>query len=181
MQQYVDTMQVIKSYLAANEAKEIYGKKFSDFNKIKFFKKQFNKINKLNLEELTKLVDDKHRLKRFMGHKWFVEEVRLKYAGGWPRIGDLDKDWCQGSVVDVAKQVVINKDDQGESLKKIFEILPIIDDVLELFPPVFVQGGEIRHEHNLLCLPFDADDGSHRCIAAVLSGKRKIKAYVGLM
>ena len=60
-------------------------------------------------------------------------------------------------------------------------MVTIIDDILDFFPPILVQGGEIRKTLDLLFLPFDVDDGSHRCIAAVLSRKKFINAYVGVM
>jgi len=178
MDKLIDHFQVTRSYLAANEAKERIP---SANNKFKMFEDVLSLFNNIEDRELAGLVADKDRLKRLIGHSWFEKEVELKYVGGWPQIGDLEKDWCQGSVVDVARQVVIHRDSGKKQITQIYEMIPIIDEILALFPPILVQGGEIRHGGDLLFLPFDVDDGSNRCVAAVLAGKNKIKAYVGAM
>jgi len=177
MDEQINHFQIIRNYLAANEAKDI----FIEGNKIKSFEDILSAFNNIEDKKLTDLVADKDRLKRFFGHSWFEKEVDLKYIGGWPQVGDLEKDWCQGSVIDIASQVSINRNSGKRHIKKIYEMVPIIDEILASFPPILVQGGEIRRGNDLLFLPFDADDGSHRCIAAVLAGRDRIKAYVGIM
>jgi hypothetical protein len=178
MDKRIDQYQVIRNYLAANEAKE----EVSSVNNVaKYFEDILSTLNGIEDEKLAVLVTDKDRLKRLAGHSWFEKVVGLEYVGGWPQIGDLEEDWCQGSVVDVANQVTINRDSGKRHIKILYEMVPIIDEVLTSFPPILVQGGEIRRDDNLLFLPFDADDGSHRCIAAVLAGKKRVKAYVGMM
>lgn len=178
----INILEVIRSFLAANEAKRVaLLLKDKGLSPEEYFQKVLLSLKRTDEESLRKMVSDKRRLERFFSHRWFKKQVALKYIGGWPHIGDLSKEWCQGSVVDVAHQVSSHKDFNCSSIKRIEGITTIIDEVLSFFPPILVQGGEIRKERNLLYLPFDADDGSHRCVAAVLAGKKTIKAYIGVM
>lgn len=179
----VVTGEVIRSFLAADQAKGIdktWRAGRAEQQRM-YFKKAVKFLSRCSENDLEKLVRDKHRLKRFLGHRWFLRRVALKHVGGCPHIGDISRKWCQGSVVDVANQITLHSNIEKESLKKISSMITIIDDILEFFPPVLVQGGEIRENLHFLSLPFDADDGSHRCVAAALSGKKFINAYVGVM
>lgn len=177
-----DHSHIIRTYLAADKVRQLArDTSIPAEEKMEVFRKVSSSFDDIEGEELGDLVLDKARLARLMNHTWFRREIELKYIGGWPGIGDLEKEWSQGSVVDIANQVHINRNSGKRHIKRIYEIIPIIDEVLALFPPIIVQGGEIREKSNLLFLPFDADDGSHRCIAAVLSGKDRIDAYVGMM
>jgi hypothetical protein len=109
------------------------------------------------------------------------KKVELKYIGTWPGTGDLPVEWCQLSVVDAASIIQENKDKckNLKSVKRIFSIQENIDTVLKYFYPILIPGGDIRKNSNCLFLPFDADDGSHRLIAAALSGRKSVLAYVG--
>lgn len=183
MSKVVSNSEVMRNFLAANQAKEIsntWAMKQAAQPRI-YFQEVLQSLSQLDENKLKSSFKDKYRLKRFLGHHWFLKRVALKYVGGWPHVGDIPRGWCQGSVVDFANQIIQHPNITSKSLERISSMVRIIDDILEFFPPVLVQGGEIRAEHNLLFLPFDVDDGSHRCIAAVLSGKKTISAYVGAM
>ena len=131
-------------------------------------------------QELSNSIKDKYRLERFLNHRWYLREVELKYIGGWPKIGDLPKKWCVGSVVDVARQIKQNADENLNSINTIKSMRRLINDILTFFPPILISGGEIRGKDNIMHLPLDSDDGSHRCIAATLEGKTTITTYIGL-
>jgi len=182
MDKQIDRFQVARSYLAADKARETARNiSIPNAQRVSVFRSISSSFDSIKDEELADLVTDEDRLNRLYGHSWIEKNIDLKYVGGWPQVGDLEKDWCQGSVVDVARQVSLNRDAGKQHVQRIYEMIPIIEEILTLFPPILVQGGEIRQEDDLLFLPFDADDGSHRCIAAVLAGRKKIHAYVGAM
>jgi hypothetical protein len=182
MNKSVTFEEVISNFLAANEAK--------DENIISIIKNNdpneslhtlLNKYRHLSQVKLFSLVKDKRRLQEFNQHSWVIKDVELKYVGTWPGVGDLPKEWCQLSVLDVASMIQenSNKFSDSKSIKKIHNIQENIDLVLKYFYPILVPGGEIRKDKNLLFMPFDADDGSHRLIAAALSGRKNVLAYVG--
>ena len=129
MDKLIDHFQVTRSYLAANEAKKRIS---SANNKINMFEDVLSLFNNKEDEKLVDLVTDKDRLKRLTGHSWFEKEVELKYVGSWPQIGDLEKDWCQGSVLDVAHQIAIHRNSGKKQITQIYEMIPIIDEVLAL-------------------------------------------------
>jgi len=177
----IHTSEAIKRFLASNEAKKVGLSHYKMSNSNRYFQKVVSSYNQIEEDRLKEMVNSKERLRRFLKYRWFEKRIALKDMGGWPYIGDLPREWCKGSIVNVAHQISIHKDMKCKSIRKIENMLIIIDDILDFFPPILVQGGEIRKERGLLSLPFDVDDGSHRCIAAVLSKRRIIKAYVGVM
>lgn len=136
----------------------------------------------LSEKELARRIRDKIRQKNFLGQSWTVEEVPLKYIGGYPRIGDLPQEWCQSSIVDTAKFIRENPDcvNQYESAHRIYQIRPHLKIISKYLLPVLLPGGEIRKSDKLLSLPYDSDDGNHRLVAAVLAGKETVLAYVGI-
>jgi len=176
---YSNTYEVMRSFLAANIAKGVFQSQQYPDN----LRRRLNEITALSLQwdnkTVEQMVKDRHRLDRFLGLRWFRKEILLKYIGGWPYIGDLPRGWCQGAVTDVAHFLAEHSDFNSKSQKRIQAMVPIIDEVLRFFPPILVSGGELRHGPEFLFLPFDVDDGSHRCIAAVLAEKESITAFVG--
>ena len=130
------------------------------------------------------MVKDPLRAARYANCNWYLQEIELADMGGWlgheHATGDLRREWCQGSVVDTAYEVSKHKEMELRSIKKLKAMVPIIDIILDFFPPILIAGGEIRKANDIKHLPFDVDDGSHRCIAAALSGKNAIRAYVGI-
>lgn len=173
----VKVNEVIASFLVANRAKDHNLLKDKNFElKISLLHLFYSH---LPLGILKSMVKDKQRLERFLGHKWFIRDVELKYVGCWPTTGDLPAEWCQLSVLDTANLVRRHKDNNFESIRRINGIAGIIEIVSKRLCPILVPGGEIRKGGELLFLPLDADDGSHRLIALALTGRKKVLAYVG--
>ncbi len=176
----VETAEVIKSFLAANSAKAIESRKQKG-DLAKYFEDQYASLRGISEKELLRRIKDKNRRKRIQRHRWFKRVVPLKYIGGWPRVGDLPRDWCWGSPIDIAERLKDNPGGSFRSAERVFDMVPNIKIILEYFPPILVQGGEVRKNKDLLFLPFDLDDGCHRSIAAALAHIREIRAYVGAM
>ena len=144
----LETHAIIKNFLAADLAKGVKYK--SNLPTRKFFSQICDKIEKKNQKKLAEMVKDKIRLERFIRHRWFLQEIPLKYIGGWPKIGDLPKEWCWGSVVDSANQVANNIETNFDSIAQIKSMITIIDEILTFFPPILVPGGDIRDESRTL-------------------------------
>ncbi len=183
MTERVDLNKVIKSFLAADLAKEVENQANLTNAKI-IFQKTTDFFLYYENEEILKMVKDPLRLTRYTNCSWSLQEIKLTDMGVWlsqnHATGDLQREWCKGSVVDTALEVEKHKEVELRSIKKIRSMIPLIDIILEYFPPILVSGGEIRKASDTKQLPFDVDDGSHRCIAAALSGKTEIKCYVGM-
>ncbi len=176
----IPAIEVIRCFVASNTAKKVGYALGTNTEFLVYFKNILNEYLDKDFAYLENFVSDKKRLKRFLEHRWFKKEVLLKYVGGWPKIGDLPKDWCEGSVVDVASRVINNQNCEYKSVEEVKKLVPVINSVLICFPPILVQGGEIRAGKELLFTPYDEDDGSHRSIAAVVAGKEFIDAFVGI-
>ncbi len=177
----LDVKEVIANFLTANRFKgfnfvnEGTGLEAKIDESIKHFRS-------LPMNELIPLIEDKVRQKNFLEQSWALEEVPLKYIGGYPQIGDLPENWCQSSILDTAKFVKEGNKSTSlfESVRRIRQILPHIDVIQKYLHPILLPGGEIRKSDKLLSLPFDSDDGNHRLIAMALSGKETTLAYVGI-
>lgn len=138
-------------------------------------------LTALSEKELFHRIKDRVRRKNILQQSWTVEEVPLKYIGGYPQIGDLPPEWCQSSIVDTAKFVNQNRGSMmHNSVRRVIQIQPHIDIILKYLFPILLPGGEIRKSDKLLSLPFDSDDGNHRLVAAALAGKETVLAYVGI-
>ncbi|OGC49660.1 hypothetical protein A2W32_04975 [candidate division WWE3 bacterium RBG_16_37_10] len=87
---------------------------------------------------------DKNRLSRLLEHRWFLQTVPLKYIWTWPGVGDLPKDWCTLSVIDISKRLE-SITETLHSVQKIYSMIPHINEILYLLPPILVMGSEIRN------------------------------------
>lgn len=177
----VETIEVLISFLVSNDVIGFVNEHKSFNNAmlqhyIKWRHAFYNKLPRTNLETR---VHDKNRLNRIFEHRWFLQIVPLKYIGTWPGVGDLPTEWSAFSVLDIGKRIR-SVDKTLHSIQKIYSMIPYINEILHTLPPILVMGGEIRDINKSLLMPFDADDGSHRCIAAALNGVKEVKCYVGL-
>ncbi len=178
----ITVKEVISSFLATNRAKSAdIVSVIKSHNPDKELKALLDSYQRLSRASLFSLVSSRKRAQMFSQHSWTMENVKLKYIGTWPGTGDLPIEWCQLSVLDAAFMIRKNssKSKNLKSVKRIHSIQENIDTILKYFPPILIPGGSIRKIENFLFLPFDADDGSHRLIAAALSNKKSIRAYVG--
>ncbi|MBU0535122.1 MAG: hypothetical protein ABIJ82_03015 [Patescibacteria group bacterium] len=177
----VEPIEVLASFLVSNNVIGFVNehKSFNGATLQRYIKQQYDFYNKLPKTILEARVHDKNRLSRIFKHRWFLQIVPLKYIGVWPGVGDLPKEWSAFSVLDISKRLEgTNK--TLHSVQKIYSMIPYINEILYLLPPILVMGSEIRDINNNQLMPFDADDGSHRCIAAALNGVEEVKCYVGL-
>ncbi|MBU0708470.1 hypothetical protein KJ596_01815 [Patescibacteria group bacterium] len=175
----VQPKDVIRSFLSANKAKRIFYSKKNISRLAESFDKIASDTAKLPTKVLHSKISDKRRLWLYLNHNWRIKNVPLKYVGPWFRTGDLPEEWCALSVVDTAERIKTNEALRLKSIEKIINIQKNLDIVLRYYPPILIQGGEVRTSERVQSLPLDSEDGSHRCIAAALSGKQTVTAYVG--
>lgn len=182
MNEKVEIYEVIRSFLASDLGKEIENQT-SLIGAETIFQKAEDILLHYPDRDLITMIKDPLRVARYAGCMWHLREVKLIETGAWfghkHATGDLPKEWCQGSIVDTACEVAKHKEMELKSIKKLKSMISIIDIILNYFPPILVSGGTVRKASNARRLVFDVDDGSHRCIAAALSGKTTINAYIG--
>lgn len=181
MNDQIEQKEVVVNYLTANELKGFDFHVDEDELERKI-RDTLNRYQDKTIGDLLSTIKDNVRVKNLEGHFWTKEKVELKYIGGYPRIGDLPREWSQCSVVDIAKLIQENELEMSssKSVEKIRQIQKHINTISEYLFPILLLGGEIRKATSLLSLPFDSDDGNHRLIATALSGKTSIMAYVGI-
>lgn len=180
MTNLVGAKEVVISFLTANKFKDA-----SLIEKLPLLEERLRDsivgLSALSEKELLHRIKDRVRKKNIFHQSWTIEEVPLKYIGSYPRIGDLPQEWCQSSVVDTAKFVDESRQPTTfDSVRRILQIQPRIDVILKYLLPILLPGGEIRKGDKLLSLPYDSDDGNHRLVAAALTGKETVLAYVGI-
>ncbi len=180
--QIVDPIEVICSFVKSNLIKDEISLDDSTDDLVKKFEIQKSKIDHLTLDQLyTLLPTEMWRFELYQKHSWVFKSIELKYLAPWYATGDLPEEWCSMSVVDVASKIKCNPNVDSDSIRRIKVISRYPDIITSYFPPIVYQGGEIRKDLSLQVLPVDSDDGSHRSIAAALSGKTHIPGYVGFV
>jgi len=93
------------------------------------------------LKKTVAKIGDRHRLERFLKHRWFMQNIQLKYVGAWPGAGDLPREWTQNSVVYTASQIESDKMlTKSKSVKWINLLRINIMKIIEKIPPVLVSG-----------------------------------------
>ena len=169
----------------------------SDFiAKQKNIDKEFlNKLNKtkdiiLGLPEtmLDKFIKGawKKRLRSYNTLKWYVGIATIDEIGVWKWAGDLPVSWTRGSLEETAYLVEhALKENSQKTTKRFQTTIPrILKNSLNMIQkekyllPIIIPGGVIRK--GLKRMKGDIDDGCMRSIALALSGKKVIKAYIGV-
>jgi len=175
----ISVEEVITSFLITEKAKSIDMSKKTNSQFIEIFTKIKQEIESLPIENKYALMPTKDRLNFYLKHNWVLKEVPLKYIGPWGSTGDIPVEWCSLSVIDVASRIKNNKEYTSKSIQEIINMTQDIDLILKQYPPILVQGGEIRAASDTQFLSLDSEDGSHRCIAAALKGLSTVRSFVG--
>jgi|SRR3989344_909282 len=140
-------------------------------------------------EHLLDMIINGEWAKRFRAYnktQWYVGTVRTDEVGVWKKAGELPLAWTRGSLsetADFVARALANKSKQfkGHARTAIPGILKntlsMIQKEKYLFP-VVLPGGTMGRK-GLKKMKGDIDDGCMRSIALAISGKKKIKMYIG--
>lgn len=129
---------------------------------------------------------DKKRLKAYNSVDWYLGWVSTKEVGVWKRAGGLPLAWTKGSLAETAEKVAkaFDKNDKKvarrakRAISRITDVLDIIEKEKYLYP-IILQSGT-RSRKKIKKMGGDIDDGSMRAIVLALTGKKKLKAYIGV-
>jgi hypothetical protein len=131
------------------------------------------------------------RLIAYNSCKWFVGYIPIDKVGVWRRAGGLPHSWTNVSLEETSEKVSHALKNGSGLLKNrprraIVNMLRInmsgMQNEKYLYPIVFEDGAGTRPRKRLRKsrMKYAIDDGNMRSIALALSGKKKIKSYVGI-
>jgi hypothetical protein len=118
---------------------------------------------------------------------WHLAEVSTDEVGVWKKAGGLPLAWTKGSLKETGEKTAlalkkksrISKERAQTAIPGIIKTsLPFIQKDKYLLP-IITPGGSMGR-WGLKKMKGDIDDGCMRSIALAVSGKKKIKAYVGV-
>ncbi len=192
----VDTIEVKRCFVVSQLIRRSRGKKayLEPISKDEFLIELSiakNKVLNLSNEELDKLVQGKYkkRLIAYNNSDWYLGEFSTEEAGVWRRAGDLPLDFTNRNLKDTAekvKQAIANNPKLLGKRSKIAipnilkENVSIIQNEKYLLPIAFIGNTGTRGRRRLKNkTDLDIDDGCMRSISLAISGKDKIKAYIG--
>lgn len=194
----VNTIEVKRCFAVAELIKQTKGSNRhlgilpkEDFNK-RLMKIKLD-IIKMSEKELDKIVSYNHkyekRLISYNNSDWYLGEFNVKEAGVWRRAGGLPLNFTNNNLFETAKNVKLSIKNNLNKLEKRAKI--VIPNILNtnvdyiqkekyLLPITFIGGTGTRGRRRFkFKTKLDIDDGCMRSIALTVSGKNKIKAYIG--
>ncbi len=147
-------------------------------------------VKKMNDVQLDRIIAKEWPPRRdaYNGVEWHLGVVDANEVAVWKGAGGLPVAWTNGSLSKTAKKVSLAMKKNSELLKSrvkrsIPRILQTSSDIVQkdkyLFPIVLPGGTIPQCRKGLKKLKGDIDDGCMRSIALAISGKKKIKAYIG--
>lgn len=119
-------------------------------------------------------------IERYGDYRWETEEVDLSEAGLWPGMKGLSEEITQGTVADSARIVAEESFIDERFKKRLSEIAPHLEFLLDNFPPILLPGHTVRKRdpYAIECA-YDVWDGNTRCLSAAVQGRESIRAFVG--
>lgn len=145
-------------------------------------------VAKMPEKKLNKFIKDEYpkRLKVYDSVDWYEAYVSPNEIGVWKGAGGLPISWTKNNLAETAKLVKqgIDRGDKriaaraGRAIPRMFDLLGLIEKERYLYP-IIVSGGMMGRK-GLKLMKGDIDDGNMRAIALTISGRKKIKAFVGI-
>lgn len=155
--------------------------------------KQLNKAKRVILELPEVMLDMiikgewKKRLKAYNTMHWYIGVAKTSEIGVWKKAGGLPLAWTRGSLADTACIVseALQKNPKKLAKRSGIAIPGILRNTLSIIQkekylfPIILPGGTMGRK-GLKKMRGDIDDGCMRSVALAVSGKKTIKAYIGV-
>jgi hypothetical protein len=148
------------------------------------------RVSRMTEKQLDALIRWQPRVRAYNACDWYLGTVRTQEVGVWKRAGELPTSWTSGSLKDTAERVEKSLKDRrslahtraNSAIHGILETsLGLLQREKCLFPIIFASGIGTRGRKGLRrSFAGDIDDGCMRSIALAMSGKKTIKAYIGM-
>lgn len=159
----------------------------------KQYLKQLNKAKRSILELPEKMLDMiikgeyEKRFKLYNKMEWYLGTVNTNEVGVWKKAGEMPLKWTRNSLEETANFIAQEFQKNKKKTKRWQTAIPgilknslsIIQKERYLFPTI-LPGGTMGRK-GLKKMKGDIVDGCMRSVALVLSGKKIIKAYIGII
>lgn len=188
----VDRIEVKRCFVASQRGRGGPDKRHvPDFTKeefVRMWSRTRKYIKKLSGKQLDRIITKEYerRLKAYDDAEWYLGIIPIAEVGVWNRAGGLPFSWTKGSLKETASRVkhALEKGGRMRALKAVPRILNTSIDFVQkdpyLLPIVFSGGTGTQGRKGLKKMKWDMDDGCIRSLALAVSGKKTIRAYIGL-
>lgn len=152
-------------------------------------------VSKLTERDLDLLIFNDHhkkwkRVNAYNAAEWYIGEVGIDEVGVWKRAGELPLSWTNGTLAETADKAghmlganpeLFTKRAAGVANMLRINVVGDLQREKYLLPIVFEGGTGTRGRKYLRRkMKGDIDDGNMRSIALTISGKKVIRAYIGM-
>jgi hypothetical protein len=190
----VVSIEVKRAFVVANYTRgHAKGKhvKLSHENFQKNFLRAKREVKKLNNAQLDRVIGKEFVKRRdaYNQVNWYIGTVKPTEVAVRRGAGGLPKPWTRGSLSQTGKRVALAMKKSSKLLKKRVRVaipgilansVNAVQEEKYLFPIILPAGTIKTCRGNFKKFKGDVDDGCMRSIALAVSGKKIIKAYIGL-
>lgn len=190
----ISTIEVKKCFVASqfvrkhNQEKTRYLPKLEKSEFIKRLKQSKEFVAKMPEKKLDKSISDEsiRRLNIYNNLEWYEGYVFPNEVGVWKGAGGMPISWTKGNLSETSDFVKKDLDSGGKKLSarskraipRMVDHLDLIEKEKYLYPVVVPSEKEGRI--GLKKLEWVFDDGNMRAVTLVISGRKKIKAFIGI-
>ncbi|HUC02024.1 MAG TPA: hypothetical protein VMA75_03915 [Candidatus Paceibacterota bacterium] len=190
----VARIEVKRAFVAANDTRGHSKGRRAKLSKEDFeknFKKAKKRVKELSNSQLDRIIGREFTKRRDAYNQvdWYAGTVKTNEVAVWRGAGGLPPVWTRGSLSQTGKLVALAIKKKSKRLKKrvklaIPGILAISADAVQkekyLLPIILPADTIPGCRRGLKKFKGDIDDGCMRSIALAVSGKKVIKAYIGV-
>lgn len=191
----VDRIEIKRAYVAAQFVRLERHKRYMPLLTRKEFSKKLGRaklrVKKLNNAQLDRIIGKEWKPRRdaYNSVSWYIGTIRTNEVAAWKGAGGLPISWTKGHLAATAKKVSKALHANSKLLKSrikrsIPRILQTSVDVAQkdryLFPIILPAGTIPDARRGMRKFKGDIDDGCMRSIALAISGKKIIRAYIGV-
>jgi hypothetical protein len=149
------------------------------------------RAKKLNNAQLDRIIGKEWKPRRdaYNSVDWYIGTVKTNEVAAWKGAGGLPIFWTKGPLIATAEKVSEALRKNSKLLKSrikrsVSRILQTSADTIQkdryLFPIILPAGTIPDARRGMKKFKGDIDDGCMRSIALAISGKKTIKAYIGV-
>ena len=190
----VSPLQVKRTFIVSDRLAHQKAKKSLQWLSKEEFSKRLERVKtyalKLDAKQIDRFIGKwQPRLVAYKSVAWYLGEAKTSEVGVWHGAGGLPEPWTKGSLKATAEKFNDAVQKKSKRLKRRIKravpgILRTSIDFIQsdkYLLPIILPGGTIKGARKgLRKMKGDIDDGCMRSIALTVSGRKTIKAYIGV-
>ncbi len=195
----VPTSEVKCCFIVSNLIKKPRkGQRYLDVLSVKEFEDRLanakKKVRSFSSKRIDELVGERYRkrLTAYNASEWYLAIASPRELGVWKRAGNLPTAWTRGSVADTANEVKkglvkgmpvsTKRHRAGRAIPSMLSssVLNRTQKEKYLLPIGFAAGTGTNGRRGLRKYKGDLDDGCMRSIALAVTGRKKLRLYLGV-